>query len=62
MSLAVAAGEFVLVTGATSFTRTAISVPADVATSLVADPAAFYFNVHTTLNTGGAIRGQLARQ
>jgi len=32
------------------------------ATSLAATPAAFYFDVHTTLNPTGAIRGQLAKQ
>jgi hypothetical protein len=32
------------------------------ATSIVANPAAFYFNVHTAVNPGGAIRGQLVRQ
>lgn len=62
VNLAVAAGEFVLANGATSFSRTAITVAPDVAQGILADPAAFYFNVHTTLNTGGAIRGQLVRQ
>jgi hypothetical protein len=27
--------------------------------SIVANPAGFYFNVHTTLNPGGVVRGQL---
>lgn len=62
VNLGVTAGEFTLATGATSFSRTAITVAPDVAQGILADPAAFYFNVHTTLNTGGAIRGQLARQ
>jgi hypothetical protein len=31
------------------------------ATAITANPAAFYFNVHTQLNPGGAARGQLTR-
>jgi CHRD domain len=34
----------------------------DWATQIVANPAGYYFNVHTVTNTGGAIRGQLSRQ
>ena len=32
------------------------------ATDIMANPANFYFNVHSALNPGGAARGQLARQ
>jgi hypothetical protein len=32
------------------------------AQAIVANPAGFYFNVHTPVNPGGAARGQLARQ
>ena len=35
--------------------------PAAVAQGIFNNPAGNYFNVHTTLNTGGAIRGQLVR-
>ena len=31
------------------------------AQQIVANPAGFYFNVHTPLNPTGAIRGQLTR-
>lgn len=31
------------------------------ATDMIADPSAFYLNIHTTVNPGGAIRGQLQR-
>jgi hypothetical protein len=31
------------------------------AQAIVANPAGFYFNVHTPLNPGGAVRGQLTR-
>jgi hypothetical protein len=33
----------------------------DQATQIVANPSGFYFNVHTNLNPGGAVRGQLVR-
>jgi hypothetical protein len=32
------------------------------AAQIVANPAGFYFNVHTPVNPGGAVRGQLVRQ
>ena len=35
--------------------------PAAVAQGIFNNPGGNYFNVHTTLNTGGAIRGQLVR-
>ena len=35
--------------------------PAAVAQGIFNNPAGNYFNVHTTINTGGAIRGQLVR-
>jgi len=55
-------GEQVLANGTTTFTKTAIT-PNDVATAqaIINNPAGFYFNVHTTINTGGAARGQLIR-
>jgi hypothetical protein len=32
------------------------------ATNIVANPAGFYFNMHSGLNPGGAVRGQLVKQ
>src|SRR6478672_3883577 len=32
------------------------------ATNIAANPAGFYFNVHTSLNPSGAVRGQLVKQ
>jgi hypothetical protein len=32
------------------------------ATNITANPAGFYFNVHTRVNGGGVMRGQLVRQ
>jgi hypothetical protein len=39
-----------------------IAVTAAVANGLLENPSRFYFNVHTPLNPGGAVRGQLVRQ
>jgi len=55
------AGEVVLTGGAGNFTRNGISMTAAVAQSIIDNPAGFYFNVHSTLNPGGVIRGQLVR-
>jgi hypothetical protein len=30
--------------------------------NIISNPAGFYFNVHTSVNQGGAVRGQLVRQ
>ena len=38
-----------------------IPVTRDLAAQITANPPGFYFNMHTPLNPGGAIRGQLAR-
>jgi hypothetical protein len=47
--------------GAGQFTKTNINVPVDQAQSIMADPSAYYFNVHTAANPGGVMRGQLVR-
>ncbi len=59
-------GEVTLANGSGTFTRTATtsatgSFTTTVAQNMLNDPAGFYFNVHTTRNTGGAIRNQLTR-
>lgn len=64
VNLGLAAGEFVLASGQTSFSKNGITAAANaasVAQSVFDNPSANYFNVHTTLNTGGAIRGQLVK-
>lgn len=38
------------------------SLSQDQAQQIVANPAGFYFNVHSNANPGGAVRGQLTRQ
>jgi hypothetical protein len=52
-------GEVTLSTGAGSFTKTGVSVPAATAKDILANPAGYYFNVHTVANAGGVARGQL---
>ena len=66
VGLPLTASDTGLATGQASITKT--SVPpqnpannATVASNIFNNPAGNYFNVHTTLNTGGAIRGQLVR-
>jgi hypothetical protein len=54
-------GEVTLASGAGGFSKTGVSMTAAQANSL-AGGIACYFNVHTTLNLGGAARGQLALQ
>jgi hypothetical protein len=53
-------GTVTLTNGAGSFTTTAAIGGAD-ATNIMNNPAGFYFNVHTALNGGGVMRGQLVR-
>jgi len=55
-----AAGSVTLTNGAGSFTQTN-TIDGATATSIVNNPAGFYFNVHTALNPGGVMRGQLVR-
>lgn len=50
------------VNGTVNFSRGNLPGPADVVQRLLANPAGFYFNVHTALNPGGVVRGQLVRQ
>jgi hypothetical protein len=60
----VSPGEVTLTNGATTFSRlnlTAGLTPA-VAQSIINNPAGFYFNVHTSANPGGVMRGQLVKQ
>lgn len=47
--------------GTGEFTVTGVSVPPALAQSIIDNPAAFYFNIHSPLNPGGFARGQLQR-
>lgn len=61
------ATDTALATGQTTISKTGLSsssatVPAaQVASNIVNNPGGNYFNIHTTRNTGGAIRGQLVQ-
>jgi CHRD domain len=58
----ITAGQNVLTSGSGSFTAANLTVTPDLANAILANPAGFYFNVHSTLNPGGVARGQLVRQ
>ena len=53
------AGEIALSGGAGSFSKMGVTVTPAVAQEILSSPAAFYFNVHSSMNTGGVARGQL---
>jgi hypothetical protein len=57
----ITSGEIVLATGSTTFSRNSITVDPALAQTIINNPAGYYFNVHSTLNTGGFARGQLVR-
>lgn len=54
------AGNVVIAANGTgSFSRTVTNTSMDVVRALIVNTAAFYFNVHSSLNPGGVVRGQL---
>jgi hypothetical protein len=57
-----AAGQVTLTTGTTTFVKEDINVPPALAQQIIDAAGDFYFNVHSTLNTTGMARGQLAKQ
>ena len=57
-----AAGELTLTGGAGKITKAAATVDAALAADVIANPANYYMNWHSTLNPGGVIRGQLVKQ
>jgi len=52
-------GETPLTGGAGAFTKTGIAMTPDVANSIINNPSGFYFNVHSSTNPGGVVRGQM---
>ena len=58
---ALGSGTVALTNGAATFSRTGATTVAQ-AEAIIANPAGHYLNVHTSLNPGGAIRGQLTLQ
>ena len=67
ITMGLGAGEIVLVNGSQSgISKTALTgggalTPA-VAQDIINNPSTYYFNVHTTVNPGGAVRAQLVKQ
>lgn len=57
-----AAGELTLTGGAAKINKTQPTVLPEVATDIIANPAGYYMNWHSTLNPGGILRGQLVKQ
>lgn len=57
----VSAGLFPLAAGNGSLSRQGISVTPSVAQEILSNPAGFYFNIHSSLNPNGVLRGQLIR-
>lgn len=49
-------------TGAVTLTIANVAVSADAANAILANPGAYYFNLHSALNPAGVVRGQLAKQ
>ena len=61
VSADVAAGQVTLSGGVGTFSRLSIVVSAANAQAIINNPAGFYFNVHTSANPAGVVRGQLVR-
>ena len=61
VSLGLTAGEVSFANGSGSFSKNAISLTADQARSIGANPAGFYLNIHTSTHPDGVARGQLTR-
>jgi len=59
VSFGLAAGEVTFPNGSGSFTKQGVSMTIDQANSIIANPGAFYVNIHTAANPGGVARGQL---
>ncbi len=58
----ITSGEVVLGSGSGSVTKNGITVGGADAQDMITNPGNYYFNVHTTINTSGAARGQLSKQ
>ena len=56
------ANPFSLPAGAGTLTANNVAITQALAAEIVADPAGFYFNVHSPLNAGGVVRGQMERR
>ena len=48
-----------LTTGGTTITKDNLTVAPDLAADIIANPANYYYNVHSQVHTGGVVRAQL---
>ena len=55
-----AAGEWKLTAGAGTISKNIATIDAALLNEIIANPAGFYYNIHSTLHGGGVLRGQLA--
>jgi CHRD domain-containing protein len=55
------AGDITLTGGAVTFSRTNSAADPALITAVMANPAGYYVNFHSTAHTGGVIRGQLTK-
>ncbi|TMC78089.1 MAG: CHRD domain-containing protein [Chloroflexi bacterium] len=55
------AGDIALTAGAVTFSRTNTAADPALITAVMANPAGYYVNFHSTLHAGGVIRGQLTK-
>ncbi len=56
-----AAGTVSVVNGSGTFTAAAVPVDPALTQTILNNPAGFYFNIHSSLNPGGVMRGQLVK-
>ena len=61
ISLLLTQGQIVFTNGSGAISVSNITVPPEQAQAIIANPAGYYFNIHTALNPGGVARGQLVR-
>jgi hypothetical protein len=57
----IAAGDVPLTNGSGTFSKNNIAISTDLANAaaIVANPAAYYFNIHSQANPGGVVRAQM---
>jgi hypothetical protein len=61
VNLALTQGQITFANGTGSLSVNNVSMTPEVAQQILANPAGYYFNIHTALNPGGVARGQLVR-
>jgi hypothetical protein len=59
VNFGLAPGEVSFANGSGSFTKRGVTLTVAQANSIMANPSAFYVNIHTADNPGGVARGQL---